>query len=770
MATYNVDPAGGQTYTTVQAALNAAGAAYATGDYTPDIICWPGIYTEGTLNLVTAGGGWLCAALIRAQDPNNKPVFTSTTAGHGVDCNSSPKVNYGTRIAEFRDIIWSTWANTSGLVAAGSSSAPMKFLRCEFDTIKLTSTVFVSPAGGTGASYMWIIDSCRFKATGAVLSTIEAGYGMARNCRFTWAPGSSDSMVVAFLAGWFAHNNSVYSSVSGGYLFSVGGAKNNAIKVQAGTAPLKVFNCTGVYDYNCTHGWAGSNTGTNGGHNMVGFDPGFTNYATGDFSITTGSPCYNAGTSLAGIVDLDYVGTARPKGASFDIGAYEVIPTTTVSSITVLSPTSIRLNLSASVASDATWATAGNFTITTGTGSAVTVSSAAASGNPGSSITLTTSEHTNGATYAVAWSGLTNVTSSSTTYTGQGVAPALTSASFTSAGTIRVTWAETMANNAALVTASNYTITPLDAAPFAPSAVTRISSTVVDLTIGRSLGKSTGTLSVTGPQDVALNTASGVTTALTAWSSSVSGITPYLSSGASFIRLTFAAPVFIDSATWIASNVTTTPSLSRAYYAAGGSPATYLDLITSGQSNGDSYGVSWYGLLGISNGSSSFAGIGLPSAGPETSARYGSTTGLSGSGGAIDGLTDFDIMPAGIGSELSWERLVLVSLFTDGRIDPAAAPPDGTTDRRGWWADTYTDGAPAASRLWLISGSSAPTARAIEDAISDGLKWAVEDGLADAIDVSTTLVGGRADSIVTITAQGQAVVVRVPALWSDYAG
>jgi len=144
--------------------------------------------------------------------------------------------------------------------------------------------------------------------------------------------------------------------------------------------------------------------------------------------------------------------------------------------------------------------------------------------------------------------------------------------------------------------------------------------------------------------------------------------------------------------------------------------------------------------------------------------------GVSGTGASLAGLGEWDLMPSGAGSELSWERLVFTSLFTDARLDSGRPPPDGTADRRGWWGDTYTDGAPAASTLWAISAGSAPTARAIEDAITAALRWAIDDGLADAVAVNTTLDGGRADSTVTITAQGQAIVVQVPALWSDYAG
>lgn len=61
-------------------------------------------------------------------------------------------------------------------------------------------------------------------------------------------------------------------------------------------------------------------------NNLKGTDPLFTNYAGGDYSITSSSPAKDTGYNLAGTVDTDYIGTSRPQplGGSFDIGAYEL--------------------------------------------------------------------------------------------------------------------------------------------------------------------------------------------------------------------------------------------------------------------------------------------------------------------------------------------------------------------------------------------------------------------------------------------------------------
>ncbi|EDB0139767.1 phage GP46 family protein, partial [Salmonella enterica] len=50
----------------------------------------------------------------------------------------------------------------------------------------------------------------------------------------------------------------------------------------------------------------------------------------------------------------------------------------------------------------------------------------------------------------------------------------------------------------------------------------------------------------------------------------------------------------------------------------------------------------------------------------------------------------------------SIKTAVIISLFTDRRAQPSDPVPDGTTDRRGWWADSFRK-RPIGSRLWLLS-------------------------------------------------------------------
>jgi hypothetical protein len=65
-------------------------------------------------------------------------------------------------------------------------------------------------------------------------------------------------------------------------------------------------------------------------------DPLLRDEAAGDLSLLTGSPCIDTG--IATVVPDDVVGTARPQGSAYDIGAFEYIG---VGGVQFLDPPSI---------------------------------------------------------------------------------------------------------------------------------------------------------------------------------------------------------------------------------------------------------------------------------------------------------------------------------------------------------------------------------------------------------------------------------------------
>lgn len=247
-----------------------------------------------------------------------------------------------------------------------------------------------------------------------------------------------------------------YNTNDRAILTSAGATVRNVSAFRASGSGGSAF-VGGTVSYCTQTGYGTTVSGTDAGNN-VSRDPLFTAPASADFSFQVGSLEIESGTAIAG-VSTDAIGQSLPVGPGWPRGPIDRVVNTTVSSVTALSSTSIKLTLAALKANDATWTTIGNFTITASGGAAAVTVSAAAVTDSGMSITLTTSEHTGGGSYSVAWSGLTNITSGSSSYTGQGTAPTVTSAVMTSPTQIVIEFSEAVDETSAEL-ASNYTTTP----------------------------------------------------------------------------------------------------------------------------------------------------------------------------------------------------------------------------------------------------------------------------------------------------------------------
>lgn len=98
----------------------------------------------------------------------------------------------------------------------------------------------------------------------------------------------------------------------------------------------------------------------------------------------------------------------------------------------------------------------------------------------------------------------------------------------------------------------------------------------------------------------------------------------------------------------------------------------------------------------------------------------------------------FDLAIAGgdLVTDEGLETAVLLSLYTDRRALPEDELPDGGTDRRGYWADAYSD-RPHGSRLWLLwrEKEQDRVLRRAEEYASEALAWLIEDEIAEAVEV-----------------------------------
>lgn len=107
---------------------------------------------------------------------------------------------------------------------------------------------------------------------------------------------------------------------------------------------------------------------------------------------------------------------------------------------------------------------------------------------------------------------------------------------------------------------------------------------------------------------------------------------------------------------------------------------------------------------------------------------------------AFDGFFDIGLAGADLAKDEGLQTAVIVSLFTDRRADPDDQLPDGSDDRRGWWADAYADidNDRIGSKLWLLSREkqTRETAQKVENYARESLQWLVDDGVARSVGVS----------------------------------
>jgi phage gp46-like protein len=119
---------------------------------------------------------------------------------------------------------------------------------------------------------------------------------------------------------------------------------------------------------------------------------------------------------------------------------------------------------------------------------------------------------------------------------------------------------------------------------------------------------------------------------------------------------------------------------------------------------------------------------------------------------------DWDLAAGDLQTGQDLETACLVSLFTDRLATPDFVPTDGTTDRRGWWADPYND-QPLGSNLWQLQRAkkTRDTLGLARTYALDALQWLIIDGVAAQVDCNTSWLGGAGS-----TALGIAIAIIKP--------
>lgn len=205
----------------------------------------------------------------------------------------------------------------SALNAQGAINLNAAYTRLERIQVENTSTF-----GNRGAIY--IADQPGMVCDGVFVK----GAGTAGSGWFFAAGTNASSNIIRNCIAW----NCGDTGFGGGTGLS--GLTNNNTAAACGvgftTSSTGPVNCVA---FGCTTGFTGSPSAPSnnasedatapGLNSQTGIADPFTNSAAGDFSLVEGSALVNAGTTIA-TFSTDIAGTARPQGAAWDIGAFEL--------------------------------------------------------------------------------------------------------------------------------------------------------------------------------------------------------------------------------------------------------------------------------------------------------------------------------------------------------------------------------------------------------------------------------------------------------------
>ncbi len=110
-----------------------------------------------------------------------------------------------------------------------------------------------------------------------------------------------------------------------------------------------------------------------------------------------------------------------------------------------------------------------------------------------------------------------------------------------------------------------------------------------------------------------------------------------------------------------------------------------------------------------------------------------------------DGVFDIGIQGGDLLTDSGMRTAVLLSLFSDRIAQDDDVIPDGTDNRRGYWADAYdASGDRIGSRLWVLSREmqTVATLSRAEEYANEALQWMVDDSVAKTVSSTANWLDG----------------------------
>jgi hypothetical protein len=313
-----IKPAGGGDYTTLQAAED-----------------WNDGEALGRYDWVCSGGGDMGAVTISGWPTQDAANYLYVYNADGEEHDGSDA--------------------TSGAYALGTFTASISFVRVEGLGIKVASQCV--DAGGV-VDNVFTMTGCLIHCTGGAAAAVsldsQAGggssYGIVRNFRNNLVINEASQSSLQIGGGGMGggtggdpphatgdiQNNTFYGGGSGVYVLSQGlfAAHSSAFTIENNIA----MNATTDYSEFTTGSGSNDSTYNNNlsedataddwggsGHviNETTTDV-FTAPFSDDFTLKSGSAAFDAGKTIGAVTD-DIIGTARPQGDAYDIGAFETV-------------------------------------------------------------------------------------------------------------------------------------------------------------------------------------------------------------------------------------------------------------------------------------------------------------------------------------------------------------------------------------------------------------------------------------------------------------
>ena len=325
MATITVNSDGGADHTTIQDAVSAASAndeiqILNSATYQP-----VRVFINKNLNFTVASGQ---TPIIdgTAADAGNRPTFDDQAAACVLTFTGFTFQNFGAsnstnKIADLGGVITLQYNQCTfkdidisifHAPPVASSGVPHKLDRCE---ILQTSTkkLFESAPGG---DWHFLIQNSVFHYTGTHSGEvyIDAGNnnhvnGIVRNCSLLVEVNSSTDASNGVVRCGTIENTIIKNAATSG------GNAALALKAKSGYSNNCIFG-------NFDTGEASTGASTTG---LVTSDPLFVNHgaAPPNLRLEPNSPCVDTGKTIAAVT-VDFDGVARPQGANYDIGAFEL--------------------------------------------------------------------------------------------------------------------------------------------------------------------------------------------------------------------------------------------------------------------------------------------------------------------------------------------------------------------------------------------------------------------------------------------------------------